>query len=132
MQKKVSLKNTTVDEYFSTLSPKMKNCLIELRKIIKQVVPDAEEIISYNMPAFKLNGILVWYAACKEHIGFYPSSSPIKAFKNDLKNYKTSKGAIQFLMEKPIPTALVKKIVKFRLKENLRKAKEKEQKGKTK
>ena len=78
-------------------------------------------MISYNMPAFKWNGMLVWYGAHTEHIGFYPRSSAIAAFEDDLAGYKTSKGAIQFPIDKPIPTALVKKIVKFRLAENARK-----------
>ena len=79
-------------------------------------------MISYNMPAFKLHGVLVYYAAYKSHIGFYPTASPMKAFKEELADYKTSKGAIQFPIEKAIPTNLVKKIVKFRINENLEKA----------
>jgi uncharacterized protein YdhG (YjbR/CyaY superfamily) len=75
-------------------------------------------VISYNMPAFKWNGMLVWYAAFKQHIGFYQKASALVAFKSELAPYKTSKGAVQFPIEKPIPTNLVKKMVKFRLKEN--------------
>jgi uncharacterized protein YdhG (YjbR/CyaY superfamily) len=75
-------------------------------------------MISYNMPAFKRNGMLVWYAAFKTHIGFYPRAAAIASFKKELANYKTSKGAIQFPIEAPIPAGLVKKIAKFRLKEN--------------
>ena len=73
------------------------------------------------MPAFKFHGVLVYYAAHKQHIGFYPTASPMRVFKKELADYKTSKGAIQFPIEKPIPTALVKKIVKFRMNENLEK-----------
>ena len=117
-----SKKFTTVNEYFSAFPKTTQNLLQELRTTIRQVVPNAEEIISYNMPAFKLNGVLVYYAAYERHIGFYPTSSPIKVFKKELESYKTSKGAIQFPIEKAIPKTLVKKIVKFRVKENLEKA----------
>jgi uncharacterized protein YdhG (YjbR/CyaY superfamily) len=91
-----------------------------LRTVIRQAAPGAEEVISYNMPAFKWNGMLVWYGAHTEHVGLYPKASAITAFKDELAGYKTSKGAIQFPIKRPIPTALVKKIVKFRLEENAR------------
>lgn len=107
-----------VDEYVSALPKTAKIILESLRKTILQAAPQAEEVIHYNMPAFKCNGMLVWYAAFKEHIGFYPRASAIAAFKDDLVGYKTSKGAIQFPIEKAIPAGLVKKIVKFRVKEN--------------
>ena len=110
----------TVDEYFSGLPKSTRDSMQKLRDIIKQMAPKAEEVISYNMPAFKWNGMLVWYAAYKKHIGFYPRPSGIEAFKDELADYKTSKGAIQFPLEKGIPVSLVKKIVKFRLKENER------------
>jgi len=118
----ISKKFKTVEEYFSVFPATTQKLLQELRTAIKQVAPKAEEVISYNMPAFKWNGMLVWYAAYKEHIGFYPASNAIKVFKDDLLNYKTSKGAIQFPIEKAIPKTLVKNIVKFRVKENLGKA----------
>jgi uncharacterized protein YdhG (YjbR/CyaY superfamily) len=108
----------TVDEYLSALPPKVRSILEGLRRTIRQAAPEAEEVISYNMPAFKWNGVLVWYAAHKEHIGFYPRVSAMVAFKEQLAAYKTSKGAIQFPMGKAIPTSLVKKIVKFRMNEN--------------
>ena len=116
-----STKFKTVDEYLSALPENAKAILKEFRKTIKQAAPQAEELISYNMPAFKLHGILVYYAAYDRHIGFYPTSSPMKVFKDELADYKTSKGAIQFPIEKTIPAALVKKIVKFRVNENLEK-----------
>jgi uncharacterized protein YdhG (YjbR/CyaY superfamily) len=110
----------TVDEYLSALPKGVRDILERLRTTIRQAAPQAEEVISYNMPAFKWNGMLVWYAAFKEHIGFYPKASAIAAFKDELVRFKTSKGAIQFPIEKPIPTNLVKKIVKFRTQENER------------
>lgn len=122
MQTTSKTKFETVDDYISALPPNVRVILEDVRNAIQQAAPQAEEVISYSMPAFKLNGIVVWYAACKEHIGFYPSSSPIKVFKKELLNYKTSKGAIQFPMKQEIPKALIKKIVKFRIEENLAKA----------
>ena len=118
-------KPVSVDEYFSALPAEEKALLQELRKTIREAAPKAEEVISYGMPAFKLNGMLVWYAIYKNHIGFYPSSSPIRIFKDELVEYKTSKGAIQFPIEKKIPKGLVKKIVRFRINENLEKIKSK-------
>ena len=108
----------TVDEYFSALPEDVRDALGGLRKIIRQAAPQAQEVISYNMPAFKCNGMLVWYAAHKGHVGLYPRPSAILAFKRELAGYKTSKGAIQFPLEKAIPTNLVRKILKFRLREN--------------
>jgi len=108
----------TVDEYLSTLSKDVSGVLSGLRRIIKQAAPQAEEVISYGMPAFRYHGMLVWYAAFKDHIGFYPRPSAILAFKRELGRYKTSKGAIQFPLQEAIPADLVRKIVKFRVKEN--------------
>ncbi len=112
----------TVDEYLSASPENTKAILEELRKVIRQAAPQAEELISYNMPAFKQHGVLVYYAAYKNHIGFYPTASPIKVFKDELAIYKTSKGAIQFPIEEPLPHGLIKKIVKYRVKEVLEKA----------
>ena len=89
----------TVDQYLSALPENVRSILEGLKKTIKQAAPQAEEVISYNMPAFKLNGMLVWYAAYKEHIGLYPTSSAYEVFKDELAGYKTSKGAIQFPVE---------------------------------
>lgn len=124
------IKFKTVDEYIATFPAKTKIVLKKLRTAIKQTAPKAEEKISYNMPAYKLNGILVYFAGHEKHIGFYPTSSPIKVFKNELVGYKTSKGAIQFPIEKSIPITLVKKIVKYRINEDLLKAKMKKSKNK--
>jgi uncharacterized protein YdhG (YjbR/CyaY superfamily) len=117
----------TVDEYLSALPKEVRDALEELRAAIRQAAPQAEEVISYNMPAFKSDGMLVWYSAFKKHVGFYPKPTAIVAFREELAGYKTSKGAIQFPLEKGIPTNLVKKIIKFRLKENKQKQKGKKQ-----
>jgi uncharacterized protein YdhG (YjbR/CyaY superfamily) len=119
------VKFKTVDEYFATLTPNAKSILDKMRMAIKRAAPQAREVISYNMPAIKLNGILVYYAAHKEHIGFYPTASPIEVFKNELSAYKYSKGAIQFPIDKPIPLELISKIVKFRVGQDMEKAKKK-------
>jgi uncharacterized protein YdhG (YjbR/CyaY superfamily) len=108
----------TLDEYFCHLPKETRVALEGLRKAIREAAPQAEETISYNIPAFKWNGMLVWYAAFKNHIGFYPKASAIASFHKELAAYKTSKGAIQLPIGTRIPVGLVKKIVKFRLKEN--------------
>lgn len=115
----VNTKFNTVDEYISTLPSKSKNLMKSLRKAIQQAAPQAEELISYNMPAFRLNGVLVYYAAFDKHIGFYPTPSGIEKFKKELSSFKWAKGSVQFPINRPIPYDLVKKIVKFRVEENL-------------
>ena len=107
-----------VDEYIRSFPKDVQVILEELRKVIKESAPEAEEVISYGMPAFKLNGILVYFAAHKNHIGFYPTASGITAFKKELSSYKHTKGTIQFPIDGPIPFDIVKRIVKFRVKEN--------------
>lgn len=114
----------SVAEYlsaFSEIRPKLE----ELRDLILKAAPGAEELISYNMPAYKWNGMLVYFGAAKAHVGFYPTPSAIKAFSKELEGYQTSKGAIQFPLSKPIPKALVRQIVRFRMLENEEKAKAK-------
>lgn len=110
------------DSYIATQPEATRLILEQLRQIIKEIAPEAEESISYQMPAFKLNGMLVWYAGYKKHVGFYPSSKPIQVFKDELTAYKTSKGAIQFQLNKPLPVELITKIVKFKIDENLAKS----------
>jgi uncharacterized protein YdhG (YjbR/CyaY superfamily) len=90
---------------------------------IKKAAPDAEELISYKMPAFKQNGMLVYFAAFKKHIGFYATPTGHREFENELSVYKQGKGSVQFPIDKPMPLNLISKIVKFRVKENLEKAK---------
>src|SRR5580765_1708706 len=116
-----SKKFENVNEYISIFPSNVREQLEKLRSTIQQLAPEAEELISYNMPAFKYHGMLVYYAGYKSHIGFYPTSSPMKVFKDRLTNYKTSKGAIQFPINEAIPLTLIKDIVKFRIKENLEK-----------
>jgi len=110
-----------IDEYIEQFPAGVQVILQKLRATIKKTAPAAEELISYQIPAFKYHGILVYFAGYKNHIGFYPTSSPMKVFSERLTNYKTSKGAIQFPINEAIPLTLVKDIVKFRIKENLEK-----------
>ena len=115
----MNTKFQTVEEYIATFPPKTKKFLKDIRSTIKLAAPQAEETISYNMPAFKLHGMLVWYAGYKEHIGLYPRTTVIQAFKKDLAEYKQSKGTIQFPLDQPLPLDLITRIVKYRIKENL-------------
>jgi uncharacterized protein YdhG (YjbR/CyaY superfamily) len=115
---KLKLKITDIDAYHKSCPDHLKNALEQLRHTIKQAAPMATETISYGMPAFKQNKVLVYYAAYKHHIGFYPTPKPIVHFKEELKKYNTSKGAIQFPIDKPLPLTLIKKIVKFRAEED--------------
>ncbi|SKA46901.1 Uncharacterized conserved protein YdhG, YjbR/CyaY-like superfamily, DUF1801 family [Chitinophaga eiseniae] len=110
-------KFTTTDEYLATLPETSIAKAQEIREIIRKAAPKATEVISYNIPAFKQNKVLVWFAGYKSHIGFYPGGGAIDIFQDDLTAYKTSKGAIQFPVDKPLPAALIKKIVKYRVKE---------------
>jgi len=116
-----SIKIKTIRQYMETFPESTQKILRKLHKAIKETAPDAQETISYNMPAFMLNGPLVYYAGYKRHIGFYPTGAGIAAFKNEISDYKHSKGAIQFPIDEPIPLDLVKKIVKHRIKMNLEK-----------
>ncbi len=126
MNKTAVAKNT--DEYIQQFPPEVQALLQKLRGAIKAAAPKAEEVISYQMPAYNYHGMLVYFAAYKNHIGFYPTGSGIEAFKKELSVYKGSKGAVQFPIDKPLPLALIKQIVKFRVQVNL----EKEQLKKTK
>ncbi len=110
-----------IDDYIASFPNNVQHTLRALRSSIKEAAPDAEETISYGMPAFRLNGILVYFAAHKNHIGFYPTSSGIRAFKDKLSTYKQSKGTVQFPLNRPIPLDTVKEIVRFRVRENLTK-----------
>ncbi len=98
----------------------MQIILEQLRQTIREAAPEATETISYQMPAFKQNGVLVWFAAFKNHIGFFPKISAIEAFSPQLAPYQTSKGTIQFSFDDPIPLDLVQEIVRFRVEESLK------------
>lgn len=110
----------TVDAYLATLSPDKRVALEKLRKTIHAAAPDAEEYISYGIPAFRLNGFLVGFGAGKNHCSFYPGAV-IKGFQSELKNFDISKGTIRFQPDKPLPAALVKKLVQLRVEKNLSK-----------
>ncbi len=112
-----------IDEYHALFPEDIQTILEQLRQTIKQAAPQTIETISYGMPAYKQNKVLVYYAVHKEHIGFYPTPNPIVHFKKELEKYHTSKGAIQFPVDKPLPLTLIKKIVKFRIEEDTKKAK---------
>lgn len=113
----------TIDEYIAAFPREVQGILKTVRRKIGESAPAAQEAISYGIPTFKLNGNLVHFAAFKNHIGFYPAPSAIVAFKKELSRYKTSKGAIQFPIDKPMPLPLIGRMVKFRVKENLGKEK---------
>ncbi|TFH47270.1 MAG: hypothetical protein E4G92_05420 [Bacteroidia bacterium] len=114
-----------IDEYISGFSEGIQAILKELRAAIREAAPEAVEAISYRMPTFKLNGNLVHFAAFRNHIGLYPAPTGIEAFKKDLSAYAGGKGSVQFPINKPLPMDLITKIVKFRVKENLEKSKQK-------
>ncbi len=113
--------NLTVDEYIGTFPVSTQEKLTELRTLIKEVAPEALERISYQMPAFFLNKMLVYFAGYAKHIGFYPGVNAIVAFKDELTNFKTSKGTVQFPLKEPLPVELIKRIILFRVEENRRK-----------
>ena len=109
---------TTIDDYIAAFPPDIQASLQAIRATIRAAAPEATETISYAMPTYKLHGNLVHFAAFKNHIGFYPAPSGIENFKDQLASYKTSKGALQFPLDRPIPHALIAEIVRFRVREN--------------
>ena len=109
----------TIDEYIETFPGDVQIILEKIRQTIRKAAPKAVEVISYQMPAFEQNGIVVWFGAFKNHIGFYPKASGIETFQKELSPYKFSKGSIQVPLDKAIPYDLIEKIVQFRVKENL-------------
>ncbi|MEO5971464.1 MAG: DUF1801 domain-containing protein [Bdellovibrionia bacterium] len=114
-----------IDDYIDRFPKEVQQILNKMRLTIKKAAPKAKEKIGYGMPTFTLEGNLVHFAAYKSHIGFYPGSSGIASFKKELSAYKGAKGSVQFPLDEPLPLTLVTRIVKFRLKQNLKKAKEK-------
>ena len=122
-------KPETIDEYISLYPLKVQKLLQKVRMVIKKAAPEATEAIKYQLPTFVLNGNLVHFGAFKNHIGFYPAPSGISVFKKELSVYESGKGSIQFPMDKEIPFDLISRIVQFRIKENLEKAKPKAKKS---
>lgn len=121
-RKRVMTNPKNIDDYIESFPEEIRNLLDQMRTTITKAAPNAEELISYGMPAFKLNGMLVWFAAHTKHIGFYPRGSGIEEFKQDISNYKSSKGAVQFPFDKPLPLDLITKIVEFRVNQNMEKS----------
>lgn len=109
---------TPIDDYLKKVPPTQKVILERIREIVRELVPDAEEVISYGIPTFRLKGKnLVHFSGFAHHIGFYPTPSAISAFKDELAPYKQAKGSVQFPLEQPIPYELITKIVRYRTKE---------------
>ncbi|KAF5048214.1 hypothetical protein DSECCO2_452380 [anaerobic digester metagenome] len=108
----------SIESYIGQFPAEVQQILREIRQVIKEAAPEAEEKISYQMPTFYLNGNLVHFAAYKNHIGFYPAPSGIEKFKKELSKYKSAKGSVQFPLNQPIPFDLIEKIVRFRVAEN--------------
>ncbi len=121
---------TNVDEYIATTPAAVQIRLQQLRKTIKTAAPKAEEVISYGMPAYKYEGVLVYFGAWREHIGFYPATKAVKVFQSELEPYEVSKGTIKFPFKDPLPLKLISAIVKMRVQENLLNAEEKKRKRK--
>jgi uncharacterized protein YdhG (YjbR/CyaY superfamily) len=109
----------TMDEYIGTFPEDVQRILNELRQTIREAAPEAQETINYQIPTFTLNGNLVHFAAFEKHIGFYPTPSGMEAFKKELSGYKGAKGSVQFPIDQPLPLPLIRRIVEYRLKENL-------------
>ncbi len=123
---------TTIDEYIAAFPEPVQEKLQELRATIKAAAPDATEKISYQMPTFALAGNVVYFAAWKTHIGFYPATGEVRdAFADELARYDSSKGAIKFSLDEPLPLDLIRKMVEFRVAQNLKKAEEKSRKKRT-
>jgi uncharacterized protein YdhG (YjbR/CyaY superfamily) len=120
----------TIDEYIDTFPERVQHILNELRHAIKGAAPEAEETINYGIPTFTLNGNLVHFAAFENHIGFYPTPSGMEAFKQELSSYKGAKGSVQFPITQALPLPLIRRIVEFRVRENLERKRKKQGSGK--
>jgi uncharacterized protein YdhG (YjbR/CyaY superfamily) len=113
---------TSVDEYIATADPEAKKALRDIRKMIRATAPKAEEVISYQIPGYKYHGMLAFFAAWKKHVSFYPAPWGDESLKKEMSAYEGSKGTIKFALDKPIPLTLIKKMVRYRMKENEMKA----------
>ncbi|MES2765815.1 MAG: DUF1801 domain-containing protein [Bacteroidota bacterium] len=111
-----------IDEYIAQQPVGIREQLEQIREVVRQAAPEAEEMISYMMPTFKQDGVLVHFAAFKNHIGLYPAPRAIEVFKKELSVYKGAKGTVQFPLDEPLPLELIRRIVEFRVKENSEKA----------
>lgn len=115
----------TIDEYIAQFPFEIQRVLQQIRAVIKEAAPEATERMSWQMPTFYLDGNLVHFAAHKNHIGFYPGASGIEVFQKEISEYKSSKGAVQFPLNQPMPYELISKITKYRAAENRKWAEEK-------
>ncbi|MDQ0969291.1 uncharacterized protein YdhG (YjbR/CyaY superfamily) [Flavobacterium sp. W4I14] len=118
-------KPENIDQYIANFPIKTQKLLQQIRETIHKAVPEAKEVISYGMPAFKQNTVLVYFAGYAKHIGFYPTGSGIEAFKEEFTQYKWSKGAVQFPLDKPLPLDLITRITRFKAERDLEKVKKK-------
>jgi uncharacterized protein YdhG (YjbR/CyaY superfamily) len=107
-----------VDEYIAAQPTAVRGALRRLREVIKSAAPEARESLSYKMPAYHFHGRLVYFGAFRRHIGFYPRASGIAAFKKELARYEGARGSIKFPLDEPLPFGLIRKIVRFRVREN--------------
>lgn len=110
--------SASVDDYIAAADPQAKKALRDIRKTIKGAAPKAEEVISYQIPGYKYHGMLVFFAAWKNHISLYPAPWKAESLKKEMSAYEGSKGTIKFPLDKPMPLTLIKKMVKYRMKEN--------------
>ena len=117
----IATKSSTVEAYISGFPVEVQVILEQVRSAIRKAAPQAEETLAYGMPAYRLNGPLVYFAGCKNHVGFYATPTGHEAFAKELAGYKQGKGSVQFPLQEPVPIDLITRIVKFRVKENLEK-----------
>ena len=113
---------SSVDEYIATADPQAKKALKDIRKTIRETAPKAEEVISYQIPGYKYHGMLVFFAAWKNHISLYPAPWKAESLKKEMSAYEGSKGTIKFPLDRPMPLTLIKKMVRYRIRENEMKA----------
>jgi len=119
------VKPKDAEAYIAGFPEHTQELLRQMRALIRKNAPDAVEVISYSMPAYKLNGMLLYFAGYAKHIGFYPYASAIQEFKEEIAGYKWAKGSVQFPLDKPLPKRLIARMIKFRVEENLSKVKKK-------
>lgn len=116
------VKAVNVAEYIADFPPRQRKLMRQLRSIIRKTAAQADEVISYGIAGYKYHGMLVYFAGYDQHIGFYPGKAALEVFKKELSSYKTGKGSVQFPLDKELPTALVQRMVEFRVEANESKA----------